>query len=87
MAITSNFYSSIDTYLSIDDLPEELGFIKEGLENVLGSIFIKEIQFVKSPAGNQGTYIAVLKIYQSLSADVPGTGITFTLCWRSQSVT
>lgn len=34
MAIPSNFYSSVDTYLSIDELPAELGFVKTGLDEV-----------------------------------------------------
>lgn len=74
--IATRYYPQLTSVLSLDNLPDELGFLEDGLENLLDGIFVKDYQIVKSKSGDSVGYFLVLKIYKRLGIEIPGA---FTL--------
>ena len=45
------FYPALADVLSTDKIPDALGFIKDGIINLLEGLYFKGFQFTKSPDG------------------------------------
>lgn len=67
---TPSFYPNLSTIASVDQLPEELQFIQNGLQNLLDKIYFKNLQYIKSPDGSQGYYNITLISGQELKIDL-----------------
>lgn len=74
--IASKFYPKLTSVIKLDSLPDQLGFIEDGLENLLDDIFVRDYQIVKSKTGDSISYYLVLKIYKRMGIEIPGA---FTL--------
>lgn len=77
--ISDKFYPKLSSIVSTDALPDALGFIDNGIENLLEDIYIRDLQFVKSPDGDSRTYDLILLVYKRLGVEIPGTGIWIRL--------
>jgi len=73
--MASKFYPRLSSIITLDALPEELGFIKTGLANLFQKIYFRDLQVVKSPTGESAFYSLTLVSYKDLSVEIPGTGI------------
>lgn len=74
--IASKYYPKLTSVIKLDSLPDQLGFIEDGLENLLDDIFVRDYQIVKSKTGDSISYYLVLKIYKRMGIEIPGA---FTL--------
>lgn len=73
---TQSFYPNIGTLVTLDDFPEELQFLENGLQNALDKIYYKELQYVRSNDNSQGYYNIVLVTGQQLKLDLFSTGFS-----------
>ena len=55
--IGRRYYPTLSTVVSIDDLPDILGFIKDGVESLLDTIHFKDLQSSKSPRGDAASIV------------------------------
>ncbi|ASK29953.1 hypothetical protein CEY12_07460 [Chryseobacterium sp. T16E-39] len=76
---TKSFYPNIGTLVTIDNFPEELQFLENGLQNVLDKIYYKELQYVQSNDGSQGYYNIVLVTGEQLKLDLFGSGFSIVI--------
>jgi hypothetical protein len=74
--ISTSYYPKLSSFISLDALPEDLKFIETISQDLLKDIFVKEYQFNKSTLGESGSFYLILKIYQRLGLDIPGTGMS-----------
>ena len=79
VAVTRRYYPTLSTIVNEDDIPEILGFIKEGLVNLLGKIHYKDLQYNKSPRGDAAFYSLTIVSPKKLAIEIPGTGIALVL--------
>ena len=84
MSSSTTYYPQLTSLISPDHLPEELSFLKGSLSDLLGNIFIKDIQFVNSPSGNGKGFVLILKSFIRLEVGIPGTGMSILLNAPSQ---
>lgn len=73
MSTLNKYYPRLSDVVTLDALPEQLGFIKDGLENLLDGIFVKEFQVEKSPSGDIRSYYVVIVAFKELGIGIPGT--------------
>jgi len=76
---TKSFYPNIGTLVTLNDFPEELQFLEDGLQNALDKIYYKELQYVRSNDGAQGYYKVVLVTGEQLKLDLFGTGFSIVI--------
>jgi hypothetical protein len=75
MPTPKRFYPTLATVVSTEDLPEVLGFIKDGLSTMLGKIHFKDLQYSKSPKGDPAFYSLSIVSSKRLALEIPSTGI------------
>lgn len=75
----TKYYPKLSTVVSIDEFPEILGFIKDGINNLLNKIHYKDLQFSKSPRGDAAFYSLSIVSPSKLEIEIPGTGISLIL--------
>lgn len=73
--MSEKFYPSLSTIVPLDSLPEQLGFIKDGLTNILDKVYFKDLQVVKSQSGDSAFYSLTIVLYKDASIEIPGSGI------------
>jgi hypothetical protein len=71
---TNSFYPSLDTLIPLESIPAQLGVVKEGLTNVFGHFFYRDLQVHKTADGDAAFYSLKLLTYKRLALEVPGTG-------------
>jgi len=49
--IIRRYYPTLSSIINSDDIPEVLGFIKDGVQSLIDKIHYKDLQFNKSPRG------------------------------------
>ncbi len=76
---TTKFYPPITAILPVDALPNELGFIKDGLEKILGRIYFRDLQYSTNDRGDAGFYSLSIVSLERLDIEIPGTGIFLIL--------
>lgn len=76
---TNQYYPTLSTVISLNDLPDYLGFIKEGIQSIFADIYIKDLQTSISPRGESGFYGLSIVSRKRLQFEIPGTGIFFIL--------
>lgn len=80
MAISNLYYPSVKDVLPISNIPSNLGFIEEGLSDLLNKVFYSELNIEKSPSGEVGFYYLRLVLLERLELELPGTsGIKLVL--------
>ena len=79
MPTPKRFYPTLATVVSTDDLPEVLGFIKDGLSTMLDKIHFKDLQYSKSPKGDAAFYSLSIVSPKRLALEIPSTGIALVL--------
>src|SRR3954468_23030573 len=75
----TKFYPPITAIVSLEALPNELGFVKSGLENVLSRIYFKDLQYSHSDRGDAAFYSLSIVTPDRLDIEIPGTGLSLIL--------
>ena len=73
------FYPPVSTLLEIDSLPDQLGFVKDGLTNLFDDIYYRDLQFSKSARGDAAFYSLSILSKKRVDFEIPGTGIFLIL--------
>ncbi|NVK64987.1 MAG: hypothetical protein HWE22_10390 [Flavobacteriales bacterium] len=73
MSTLNKSYPRLSDVVTLESLPEQLGFIKDGLENLLDGVFVKEFQVEKSPSGDTRSFYVVIVAFKELGIGIPGT--------------
>ena len=72
--VSRRYYPRLSSIVSQDDLPEILGFVKEGLQNLFEKLHYKDLQHSKSPSGDAAFYSLSI-VSDRIDIELPGTGI------------
>lgn len=48
--IGRRYYPALSSVMSMDDLPEALGFVRDGVTTLFDKIHFKDLQYSKSPS-------------------------------------
>ncbi len=75
----TKYYPSLSSVVTLDDFPEYLGFIKEGIQKIFDKIYIKDFQANISPRGESGFYGLSIVSKRRLQFEIPGTGMFLIL--------
>ncbi|WP_294962381.1 hypothetical protein [uncultured Flavobacterium sp.] len=70
---TQKYYPSLSTVVSLDDFPDALGFIKDGIQQIFDKVYIKDFQASISPRGESGFYGLSIVSKERLQFRIPGT--------------
>lgn len=73
------FFPPITTILQLENLPEELSFVQNGLNSLLQNLYYRDLQFSKSPRGDAAFYSLKVVSFQKIGIDIPGTGMAIVL--------
>lgn len=73
------YYPAITDIVKVDDLPEFLSFIKDGINSVLSKLYYKDYYFSKNISGNEAFYSLSIVSKTKIAFQVPGTEIYFML--------
>ena len=73
------FFPPITNLVALEDLPEELGFVKDGLADLLDNILYKDLQYSRSAAGDTAFYNLSIVSKKRIDIEIPGTGIFLVL--------
>jgi len=79
MATIQPYYPALSDIVSIDQLPDGLGFIKDGIRNVFDNIFYKNLIESHSVKGNSAFYSLDIICTKKLSFELGSTGISLVL--------
>nr|WP_294781828.1 hypothetical protein [uncultured Flavobacterium sp.] len=70
---SQKYYPSLSTVVSLDDFPDALGFIKDGIKQIFDKVYIKDFQASISPRGESGFYGLSIVSKKRLQFQIPGT--------------
>ncbi|MGQ2981877.1 hypothetical protein [Flavobacterium sp.] len=73
------YYPSLASILSAEDIPEILGFIRDGITDLVGRLHFKDFQYSKSPYGDAAFYALAIVSPDRIDIELPGTGIYLVL--------
>ncbi len=73
------YYSPLSTLMPRDALPEALGFVKDGIDNLLDDVFFKDFQHSSSSRGDAAQYSLTIVTLKALEVEIPGTGVFLVL--------
>ncbi len=79
VAITSRYYPTLSMVITAEELPDLLGFLKEGLAGLLDNIHYKDLQYSKSIYGDRAYYSLRIVSKNRMDLEIPGTGIFLSL--------
>lgn len=72
--VNEKSYPSLSTLVNVEDIPIlNLGFIEEGINQVFGEIYYKDLLIQRSPDGASASYAITLLSYRKLGIEIPGT--------------
>jgi hypothetical protein len=75
--VTSRYYPRLSEVITVEDLPEFLHFVENGLDNLLDRIHYKNLQFSKSARGDSAFYSLDI-VAKNIGIDLP-FGLRFIL--------
>ncbi|MFC4635981.1 hypothetical protein ACFO3O_18865 [Dokdonia ponticola] len=78
-ALAQRFYPTLSSVVNQDEIPEILGFIKDGIVFLFDTIHFKDLQYSKSPRGDAAFYSLSIVTRDRIDIEVPGTGIFLVL--------
>ncbi|MEM9822851.1 MAG: hypothetical protein AAF985_17350, partial [Bacteroidota bacterium] len=73
------FYPSIADVLPVNALPNELGFVKDGVSALLSKIFYKNLQYAINDRGDTAFYSLSIVSRGRIDIEIPGTGLFLIL--------
>jgi hypothetical protein len=76
---TAKYFPPISAILPLDSLPNELGFVKDGLTALLDKIYFRDLQYSKNDRGDSAFYSLKIVSLQRIDIEIPGTGIFLIL--------
>ncbi|WP_295221481.1 hypothetical protein [uncultured Chryseobacterium sp.] len=76
--VTHRYYPRLSSVVTPDQIPDILGFIKDGVIGLLDKIYYKDLQYSKGPKGDSAFYSLSL-VSKRLDIELPGTGISLVL--------
>ncbi|WP_313090878.1 hypothetical protein [Chryseobacterium flavum] len=76
--VTHRYYPRLSSVVTQDDIPDILGFIKDGVTNLLDKIYYKDLQYSKGPKGDSAFYSLSI-VSKRIDIEIPGTGIALVL--------
>ncbi|KAB8156120.1 hypothetical protein EZY14_002570 [Kordia sp. TARA_039_SRF] len=76
--VAHRYYPKLSSVVSTDDIPDILGFIKDGIVYLFDKIHYKDLQYNKSPRGDAAFYSLSI-VSQRLDIELPSTGIYLVL--------
>lgn len=80
MPSTNNpYYPVLADVVSTEDLPDILGFLKDGIQELFSNVFYKNLQFSKNVNGDITFYSLDIVSAKKLAIELPGTGIFLVL--------
>ncbi|MEG1590421.1 hypothetical protein [Chryseobacterium sp.] len=76
--VAHRYYPRLSSVVTPDQIPDILGFIKDGVVGLLDKIYYKDLQYSKGPKGDSAFYSLSL-VSKRLDIEIPGTGISLVL--------
>ncbi|MEY8760492.1 hypothetical protein [Chryseobacterium tongliaoense] len=76
--VTHRYYPRLSSVITEDDIPDILGFIKQGVTHLLDKIYYKDLQYSKGPKGDSAFYSLSI-VSKRIDIEIPGTGISLVL--------
>ncbi|WP_158837816.1 hypothetical protein [Polaribacter sp. L3A8] len=76
--VAYRYYPKLSSVVSTEDIPDILGFIKDGIDSLFENIHYKDLQYNKSPRGDAAFYSLSI-VSKRLDIELPGTGIYLVL--------
>lgn len=70
---STTFYPSLTELIKVDQIPSNLGFLHEGLTDLLKDIYIKDYYSNISQLGDNASYRLKLVSYKPIGIEIPGT--------------
>ena len=65
------FFPQLSSVVTLDRLPEQLGFIQNGLNNIFDKLFYRDFQYIKSENGDSTFYSLVIVSHKKIVIDIP----------------
>lgn len=76
--VVKRYYPALSSVVTLDDFPESLGFIKQGLQSLFSKIHYKDLQYKKSPKGDAAFYSLTI-VSQKLAIELFGSGVSLVI--------
>lgn len=76
--VVRRYYPALSSVVTFDDLPESLGFIKQGLQSLFSKIHYKDLQYKKSPKGDAAFYSLTI-VTGKLGIELFDSGVSLVL--------
>ena len=76
---TYNYYPALSGLIALEDLPEILDFIKDGLQEIFDKVYYKDFQSSRNVSGSGAFYSLDIVSRGRLDLEFPGTGIFIIL--------
>jgi hypothetical protein len=70
---SSTFYPALSTLIPVDRIPQEIGFLRSGLENLFNHLYFSDLQTSTTNSGDAGFYSLKVRTYRRLAIEIPGT--------------
>ncbi|MDJ0835793.1 MAG: hypothetical protein QNK37_04705 [Acidobacteriota bacterium] len=67
------FYPPLTDILPVDALPEELGFLKDGVADLLSKVYFKDLQYTRNDRGDSAFYSLSIVSLKRIDIEIPGT--------------
>lgn len=77
--IRKRYYPTLSSVLTPDDIPDVLGFIKDGIISLFDRIYYKDLQYSKSIKGDAAFYSLAIVSPDRLDIELLQTGISLVL--------
>jgi hypothetical protein len=74
--MADTFFPALSRIISVDQLPSELNFLQGGLNNLLNSVFYRNLRITHSASGETISYDLDIISYKQIGIDIPGTGFS-----------
>jgi hypothetical protein len=75
----TTFYPALNSVVSLDLLPEELSFVKDGVDDLLAKVYFKDLQYTVSARRDAAFYRLSIVSTKRIEFRIPGTGFALVL--------
>lgn len=75
----TQYYPSVTQLIRPEELPDELGFVRDGLAQALERVFYRNLHIHSSRHGDQAHYTLELIIHETFGIEIPGTELLIRL--------
>ena len=73
--MAKSFYPNLSSIVKVDDMPEQLQFIEDGIQQALDKIYYKDLQVVKSPDGSNAFFDLTLVTNEAIKINLTDGGL------------